>query len=76
MISLAAEARKNEDAAFERNNLSCQLRDSEHLLEQKMAEVTRLQQRYSAATTAAAELRVQLATLHDKLTRVRSVQFL
>ena len=66
------QAKRNEDAVFERNNLQCQLRDLQHILDQKQALVLQLQRRQGAAVTEAAQLQVHAASLQDKLDRVRT----
>ena len=63
-------AKKHEDAAFERNTLQSQLRNTTHELEKKTTEVVRLQQRCTSIQADAAHIRLQLATTQDKLDKV------
>ena len=69
-LFVEAEAKKTEDALFQKNNLQRKLRETEHSLQQKEEELRGLQQRFSTYSTDMMEQKIELDSLKERLEMV------
>ena len=69
-IFVEAEAKKTEDALFQKNDLQRQLRETEHNLQQKGEELRGLQQRFSTYSADMVEQKIELDSLKQRLEMV------
>ena len=70
ILFFQAEAKKTEDAVFQKNNLQRQLREVERSLQQKEEELSSLHKRFTTSHADVLELKMEIDTLKDKLERV------
>ncbi len=71
VFSSVVEAKKTEDAVFQKNNLQRQLRDVEHELTQKREEVLTLQKRHGSSHTEIVQLKMEIDHQQEKLDKVK-----